>query len=227
MSKIIVYSVNINGYDEIVTPKEYDPNVRYILFTDDKNVKSDVWEIMPVDFLNNISDLRKRARYVKVNSHLLLPEHDISIWVDGCFEPRFTDTEKMLEEINLSNNNIMAYKHPLRNCIFDEANAIINFKLDSVSTVSNQMKRYVSMGLPKNIGLFETGFLIRKNNNKVKNFNETWWSEIKNNSGRDQLSQMFASWYCDVDTKPIEVGVNMENNEFLHKKRPHKKTFLV
>ncbi len=227
MDKIVVYSVNVNGYDEIRTPREYDPNVKYILFTDDEDIKSDVWEIKPVDFLKNIKDLRKKARYVKVNSHLILPEHDVSIWVDSCFEPRFTDTKKMLDEIGLGNNNMMAYKHPLRNCLFDEANAVIQYKLDTVGVVSNQMKRYRDMGFPKEYGLFETGFLIRKNNNKIKNFNETWWTEIKNNSGRDQLSHMFASWYSDVDTIPIKVGLTMENNDFLHERVNHKKIFSV
>lgn len=227
MDKIVVYSVNVNGYDEIRTPREYDPNVKYILFTDDEDVKSDVWEIRPVDFLKNIKDLRKKARYVKVNSHLILPEHDVSIWVDSCFEPRFTDAKKMLDEIGLGNNNMMAYKHPLRNCLFDEANAVIQYKLDTIGVVSNQMKRYRDMGFPKEYGLFETGFLIRKNNNKIKNFNETWWTEIKNNSGRDQLSHMFASWYSDVDTILIKVGLTMENNDFLHERVKHKKIFSV
>ena len=227
MERIIVYSVNVNGYDEIRKPREYDPNVKYILFTDDENVKSHVWEIKPVDFLKNIKDLRKKARYVKVNSHLILPEHDVSIWVDSCFEPRFTDTKKMLEEIGLDNNNMMAYKHPERNCLFDEANAVIQYKLDTVGVVSIQMKRYRDMGFPKEYGLFETGFLIRKNNNKVKNFNETWWTEIKNNSCRDQLSHMIASWYSDVDTTPIKIGLTMDNNDFLHQRVKHKKIFNV
>lgn len=225
MDKIIVYSVIVNGYDDVKTPKEYDPNVKYILFTDDENIKSDVWEVKPVDFLKNIKDLRKKARYVKVNPHLILPDHDVSIWVDSCFEPRFTDTKKMLEDIGMDKNNMMAYKHPERNCIFDEANSVIHWKLDTPETVSRQMKRYYDMGFQKNYGLYETGFLIRKNNNKVKNFNDTWWTEIKNNSGRDQLSHMFASWYSDVDTKPIEIGTNMDNNNFLHKRVKHKKIY--
>jgi hypothetical protein len=227
MEKIIVYSVNINGYDEVITPREYDPNVQYILFTDDESIKSDVWEIKPVDFLDKIKDLRKKSRYIKTNPHLLLPEHDVSIYIDSCFEPKFTDTKKMLKDIGMDNNNIMAYKHPERNCLFEEANAVIYLKLDTVSTVSNQMKRYQSMGFPKNYGLFENGFLIRKNNNKVKNFNETWWTEIKNNSGRDQLSHMFSSWYSSVDVTPIEIGKNIDDNEFLHKKIKHKKIFQV
>ena len=227
MSKVIVYSANLNGYDDIVTPKVYDPNVEYILFTDDVNAKSDVWKIKPVDFLDQKLDGRKKARYIKVNSHLVLPEHDISIWVDGCFEPRFDNVEKMLEDMNFGNSNVMIYKHPQRNCLYDEANVNLQYNRDTPQTVSIQMKRYHSMGFPKNYGLFETGFMIRKNTNRMKLFNEMWWTEIYKNSGRDQLSQMFVSWMSDIEIKPITVGENMDNNEFLHPRRSHKKLFLT
>lgn len=227
MEKVIVYSVNINGYDEIITPKEYDPSVRYILFTDNENAKSDVWEIVQVKPLNQTKDLRKKSRYYKTNPHLILPEHEISIYVDANLEPRFTDVKKMLEDIGMDKNNVMSYKHPERNCIFEEANAVIHFKLDSVETVSIQMKRYTNMGFPKNYGLFECGFMIRKNNNKVKNFNETWWTEILKNSGRDQLSQMFSSWYSDVDITPITIGERVESTPYLMPKQEHKRVFQV
>ena len=50
----------------------------------------------------------------------------------------------------------------------------------------------------------------------MKLFNESWWTEIYKNSGRDQLSQMFVSWMSDIEIKPIIVGQTMENNEFIN-----------
>jgi len=38
---------------------------------------------------------------------------------------------------------------------------------------------------------------------------------------------MFACWYSDVNTEPIEIGTNMDNNDFLHKRVKHKKLFNV
>ena len=82
--KIIVYSVNTGGYDDFREPKIYDPNVRYILFTDNKYYKSKIWEICHTDFLPKNLDNRRKARYIKLNPHIVLPEHDVSIWVDHC-----------------------------------------------------------------------------------------------------------------------------------------------
>jgi hypothetical protein len=226
-NKIIVYSVNIGGYDEIKTPKTYDPNVEYILFTDDESVMSEVWKIYPIDFVDSKLDNRRKSRYLKLNSHLVLPEHDISIYVDNCFEPLFDDVNKLLEEINFGNLNMMAYKHRERICTYVESHEVLKLNLDSKVIVNNQMKRYHNMGFPTNYGLYENGFLIRRNNLKIKFFNEAWWKELSKNSARDQLSQMFTSWLTGVDLTPILVGDNVYSNPFLSKTTTHKKRWAT
>ncbi len=69
--------------------------------------------------------------------------------------------------------------------------------------------------------------LNKRNTNRMKLFNESWWTEIYKNSGRDQLSQMFVSWMSNIEIKPITVGENMDNNEFIHPRTFHKKLFLI
>ena len=64
--KIIVYSTILNGYDEIKNPEVFDSNIEYVLFTDDMSLKSDVWKILPVDFLPKNLDLRKQSKYIKI-----------------------------------------------------------------------------------------------------------------------------------------------------------------
>ena len=61
--KIVVYSVSTGGYDELKTPKVYDPNIRYILFTDNKYFKSDVWEVNHIDFIEDVYDNVKSPFY--------------------------------------------------------------------------------------------------------------------------------------------------------------------
>jgi hypothetical protein len=223
--KIIVYSILTNGYDKLNNPKVYDPSIDYILFTDDMSLKSDVWKIYPIDFVPKNLESRKANRYIKINSHLVLPEHDISIYIDHCLEPRFNDANKMINDMKMETSNIISYKHSKRNCLYDESNEVLRLSLDSPIVVNAQLKRYYSMGFPPNYGLYEAGFLIRKNNLKVKLFNETWWKEVFNNSGRDQLSQMFASWSTGIDIHPITIGKNVWSNDLLHPKTEHLKRF--
>lgn len=225
--KVIVYSANIGGYDNFIDLKNYDPNVEYILFTDDTDFKSDVWEVKSVDFLTDTLDNRKKARYIKLNPHLVLPPHDISIWIDHCLKPIFEDVSELLKYLNFGNSSIMCFPHPERDCLYDEGQVVLKLKLDTPKIVNNQMNRYHSMSFPRNYGLFENGFIVRRNNLKSKMFNETWWKEISKNSGRDQLSQMFVSWSIGVDITPILNCGLMADNIFLSEKIKHKNPFKL
>jgi len=220
--KIIIYSANIGGYDDFKTPINYDKNVRYILFTDNKYFKSDIWEVCHLDFLKEPLDNRKIARYIKTNPHLILPDHDISIWIDHCFTPSFNDSKDLLKKFSFTENkNIMIYKHSFRTCLYDEAKEVLIQKLDSPKIVNNQISRYREEGFPSNLGLFETGVIIRRNNNRVNEFNNLWWNEIKNGSGRDQLSNMYASWKLSLDIDRIPYGNSCYKNPFLEPKIKH------
>ncbi len=225
--KIIVYSVNTGGYDEFRTPDVYDPNIRYILFTDNKYFKSNVWEVNHVDFIDSKLDNRKKARYIKINPHLVLPNHDISIWVDHCYKPKFNKAEEFLTEIGFFNNNIMSYKHDVRNCIYSESEEVKLQRLDYEDIINSQISKYRIEGFPRNYGLFDSGFTIRKNNKVVNEFNDIWWNEVKNFSARDQLSQVYSSWKCGVEIKPIQIGVSIYSNKFLNPKVKHPKKWLI
>ena len=225
--KIIVYSVNTGGYDELRSPDVYDPNIRYILFTDNKYFKSDVWEVNHIDFVDSKLDNRKKARYIKINPHLVLPNHDISIWVDHCYKPRFNNAEEFLKEIGFFNNNIMSYKHDVRQCIYSESEEVKLQRLDYEDIINSQMSRYRIEGFPRNYGLFDSGFTIRKYNKVVNEFNDIWWGEVKNFSARDQLSQVYSSWKSGVDIKPILVGSSIYSNKYLNPKVKHPRKWLV
>jgi hypothetical protein len=225
--KIIVYSVNTGGYDELRSPDVYDPNIRYILFTDNKYFKSDVWEVNHIDFVDSKLDNRRQARYIKINPHLVLPNHDISIWVDHCYKPRFNNAEEFLKEIGFFNNNIMSYKHDVRQCIYSESEEVKTQKLDYSDVVNSQMSKYRMEGFPHNYGLFDSGFTIRKNNKEVKEFNDIWWSEVKNFSARDQLSQVYSSWKGGIQIVPIPIGFSIYINKYLNPKIKHPKNWLI
>lgn len=223
----IIYSVNIGGYDDFNTPKVFDKSVRYILFTDNKYFKSKVWEVYHIDFIDEKLDNRKKARFIKTNPHIVLPNHDTSIWIDHCYVPRFDNTKGVLSEINFNSNNIMCYKHNVRNCTYNEAEVVKNDRLDYPNVVNEQMNKYKLEGFPSDYGLFDSGFTIRKNNNDIIKFNETWWNEIKNHSGRDQLSQVYSSWKTGVKITPILTGGNIYSNKYLNPKIKHPKKWSI
>jgi hypothetical protein len=219
--KIVVYSCNINHYDFVKEPYPVDKRSQYILFTDVKDTY-EVWEAKYIDYKYISPDPQRASRYFKLNPHKVLPEHDISVWVDFSFIIRIPNLVTFVKS-TLGTNNIACYTHGCsslrRNCIYQEADVCCSVLLDDVMTMKSQMAKYKAEGFPKKYGLFSTGLIIRKNNKLVNEFNETWWNEICKGSKRDQLSQMYAAWKCDLNIAPIKIGTSIYENDFLIKQK--------
>lgn len=223
MEKIIVYTANIGHYDKVRDPLYKDPNVQYILFTDDKNLTSKIWDVRYVDYCASIdNDLQRVARYFKLCPDKVLPKHDISIWVDGKYEINLHNVKQFIER-NLV-HDIACYTHHNgnRDCIYQEAKVCIDNRLDSESVINRQIDRYRKNNFPEHYGLCDTAIMIRRNNYIVRLFNERWKAEIDFGSKRDQLSQMFISWLSSVSIDRIRFGGDVSYRSQFFIKHPHR-----
>lgn len=220
---IVIYTANINNYDKVREPRCSDTNVKYILFTDNPNVKSNVWDVHYIgDYRNIDEDPQRVARFFKLNSESILPPHDISIWVDSKYEINIRDVERFIE-CNLS-GDIACYKHSNgnRDCIYEEAKVCIENRLDDTMTIQKQMDKYHQISFPENYGLFDTAVIIRRNNETVKKFNEQWKFEVDSGSKRDQLSQVYVSWLLNIPIETIKFGGEIIYRSQFFIKHPHR-----
>lgn len=201
--KVIVYTAlfadsnipleNVGKFFPFEHPKD---NVEYIAFTNRKDLKSEYWDVRYVELKE--SSPRVDARFYKLNSHLVLPEHDFSIWMDSQCYFRYKPTDIITLLLDQTNAEVAIHHHSDINSLAQEsvAQAWV-YKNDNSQIIMNQMIKYEKDGFPMNgYDHFETGILIRRNNNNVKYFNELWWDEVTNNSLRDQLSIPFVVWKC-------------------------------
>jgi GT2 family glycosyltransferase len=190
-NRMVVYTAITGDYDELQTPTYINKEFDYVCFTDNKNLKSDFWEIR----LLEDSDLDKvrKARRCKILPHLNLSEYDYSLWVDGNI--KITGDLKDFINKYSKNNHLMCFIHEDRNCIYKEANECVRLKKDSEETIISQMEKYKSKGYPGNNGLIWSGVLFRKHNDPlvIKLMNE-WYEEVNNHSKRDQLSFNYVAW---------------------------------
>ena len=115
----------------------------------------------------------------------------------------------------------MCYKHDERECIYDESIAVEKLRLDDSDRIKIQMEKYRKDNFPKKLGLFQSGFMFRRNNERVNKFNDMWWSEIKEGCGRDQLSQVYCSWKTGLPIKKILKNGGVYSNTFLTPKTKH------
>lgn len=210
---IIAYTCNIGHYDlyRNIFPK--DDTIKYIYFTDD-GVPVNGWQVLPVD-IDITDNPRKLARYYKINSHLVLPEHDMSLWMDARFILKEGAVEKFVREYKDNDISCFEYPYQRRFCAYDEADICAKNHPYNKDVIKKQTLRYEKEGFPRDFGLFATGIMIRKNNKKVAKFNETWWNEIKNGSERDQISQTYSSWKSGVEISKINNHRNVYSNDIV------------
>jgi hypothetical protein len=177
--KTIVYSAIYGDYDQ---PKAQPLKEKPILFTDTS--ESTDWEVRKV--FREEEHPRMKAKYFKCMPHQVL-DCDVSIWIDGTAiikTPYFVDW--CLEQ--LGDNDIALFKHPFRDCIYDEGNFCCNMPKYSNVPIIPQIMEYLRRGHPRKGGLWACGLLIRRHNDKVKKFNKLWWSHNKKYTYQDQLS---------------------------------------
>ncbi len=124
------------------------------------------------------------AKIYKILPHLFM-DCEYSIWVDGNIFLN-KQSEEFVKMLN--GKEIAVIKHPTNKCIYQEAEIVINSKLDDSEIVTNQISRYKDNGYKSMQGMGMCGLIIRKHTDKIARLNEKWWSEICFGSKRDQIS---------------------------------------
>ena len=200
--RTIIYSSIYGGYDK---PINQCIKRKPVLFTDRRyDCKWNV-QIKKKRAKND----RMRAKYFKCNPHKEL-NCDVSIYIDGCgtiLTGKFV--ERCLEL--LGDNDMAAFVHHERDCIYDEAQFCHMFEKYIGVDIMGQVEEYRKRGWPEHAGLWACGLLIRRHNSRVKKFNELWWSHINKYTYQDQLSFPVCIKESGVGLATINLPLN-ENN---------------
>lgn len=147
---------------------------------------------------------RKTARYYKALSHKWFPDADVTIWLDGNLRlliPPGRAVEKWLKK-----NDLAAFNHPDRNCLYAEAEFCAQKGKGNRATLTRQAARYRADGMPPGWGLPETRCVIRRNTSSVNLLNAAWWGEMERGSVRDQVSLPYLCWKADSVFKTHNLG---------------------
>jgi len=221
--KIVVYTSIFGGYDNLIEDQFQMEGVDFVCFTD-RDIESETWKVIKSTPIYN--DPNRNAKKYKILPHRYLKDYDWSIWIDGNI--------KVISDIRplCSGDPYKVYDHmqvfDKRNCIYEEAQTILKFgKINSEKTpergiknwkdnprlIIEQMNRYVAEGYPQNNGLATNPIIIRDHYDSmvIKNM-EDWWTEIKYNSKRDQLSFNYIAWKNGFNF--VYLQGDSRNNEY-------------
>ncbi len=215
-TKIVIYTAVFNQYDLLISPKYTAKNIDYVCFTDKANIATGVWEPRIVDEYEMSPKLMSGK--IKTNPHILFPEYDYSIWIDGNIQ--ITEDPRQLINKYLSKTPVAVPSHPKRDCIYQEGNACMDGNKADQEKIRKQLSQYQKEGFPQNYGLSETRVLIRDHNDsKVIDCMEIWWEEYRKGAERDQLSFEFAIWKSGLEYNQIDSN---SNTNPIYLRHPHR-----
>ncbi len=183
----------------------------YTSVTNGKDKIADKTALAFIDSYDKFTDQRRNSRIQKILPHLYMSS-EYSIYIDGNIK-LLKSPEELIEK-HLKDHDIAVYKHPTRDCLYDEAIKCAVKGLDSVETIIEQAKAYEDAGFPKHVGLAECGIIFRRHTDKVREFNEAWWAEYCRYSCRDQISFMYAA-------DSVGIPVNIINDFFIETSKIH------
>lgn len=211
-ARVVVYTALAGGYHKPVPHEHLNPDYDYVLFTDAPITDYGLWDVRPMDYWH--SDPVRMARYVKTHPHKYLSDYDFAIWVDANVIIRGSISKyvDILRETRLY--PIGGIPHPLRDCIYAEAAAVLEGGRDKSGRVERQVQAYKDGGYPKNNGLIETNFLIVDlAQGESQLIMDQWWAQIERYSHRDQLSLNYVLWKNAVGWTPImNDGISLRDN---------------
>ena len=191
-NKKVIYTAIYGNKDTLKDPLYHNKDYDYICYTDNKELKSNVWKVIHHEPVNK--DPVRSAKIFKVKPHEFLKDYDLSIWLDANFLI-CADLNGFTGRFG-NHANILTFQHDQgRNCIYEEAEVIMKFNKDDPEIVRLQMEEYKSKQYPEQNGLTANSIILRRHNKPdIVQLMEFWWNEIENHSRRDQLSFCYSKW---------------------------------
>lgn len=193
MTRKVIYTSVVGGFDNLIQPKCKDDSFDYICFVrkgQNEPKKQGVWKIeeIPFDSPNN----RLLSRFPKLLPHKVVSQYDYSLWIDGNVsinDYRLYDiiNKKIESEVLYSGVNHWGW-----DCAYDEAVGIANKVKEPLSSLARTVRFLKKNNFPRHYGLYENNVILRKHNDStIVNFDNLWWDLFCKYAKRDQLCHPF------------------------------------
>ncbi|MEA2689195.1 MAG: hypothetical protein QOD51_1802 [Candidatus Eremiobacteraeota bacterium] len=183
---------------------ERDERIDYICFTDDPGLRSANWQVRVVS--RELLDPPRASKRIKALAHRFLPEYDWSIYVDNAARIKRPPREMFDRFLAPSTSPFVSFRHPERDCVYDEAEVVIDWGLDHPDRVRAQMSFYRQIGYPAHNGLTTSTFILRRHHDPTLiPVMERWHQQVLRHSLRDQLSLAPAAWFDRFELGSIDL----------------------
>jgi hypothetical protein len=181
-ARIVVYTAITGGRDTLKGDQCFE-GADFVAFTD-LDAPASRWQVRRA--CTAFDSPRANAKIHKVLPQLYLHGYEYSLWIDGSI--RLLRPIRELIQLYLAHTDLAVFRHPERDCLYDEAEVCRAAGLDDSAVIDYQIRRYSAEGYPAHNGLIAAGVILRRHTPAIERFSNAWWSEICQGSIRDQLS---------------------------------------
>ena len=209
--KIVVYTAEFGGYDELPEPIIQPDNIDYFLISDREPLPESKWKridpepLIPQEYQK---DPVLSNRWCKMHPHVIFPQYQYSVYIDAnCLVVSdVTDLINRMEDFPVA-----MFRHKNRDCVYDEIEACIIKKKAPRESLIRHRAVLENHGVPKQYGLAEATVIARKHLEKeCIDLMEDWWQAFLAGSGRDQIALIDALWKAGIKPSRITtLGLNL------------------
>ena len=202
----VIYTSVVGNFDLLLAPSVVEPRFDYVVFCEDTDAAiPPPWQRRPLT--RRERNARMTSRWHKFHPHLLFPDHDLSLYIDG--NVRLTAPVSALIDQMSAAGPIALFRHAERDCAYAEAEIVKRYRLDDCSIVDSQMAYYRALGYPAKSGLHISTVQIRRHQDpRLAAFLDDWWQQVKIFSHRDQLSLDFMLMRKGIDAATIPGSID-------------------
>ena len=183
--KIAVYTALTGEYDSVHEILYKQPEVDYILYTNNKNLSSSTWDIR---FVDSTLDNALLSRKIKMFPDKYLDkQYTASVYVDSnAFI--YGDIANLVSVLN-EKTTFAVTRHANTDSVKNEIEVCIKTKGINRIQAEAQYERYCAEGFKDDMGLAECGILVRRSNDvELRTLMELWYEEFDKGIRRDQIS---------------------------------------
>ncbi len=190
----VIYTCLTGAYDSLRQPSAVDGSFDYVCFSDSLPAGRDgLWEVRPMPSCTGPDGPElhgtRLSRYPKILPHKVLPEYDISVYMDANLRITGKAFYDAVDAKIDSGCLIAQVPHLGADCVYDEVRRCHLMGKMSFSEAVAQKRYFKSLGFPRHVGMFENNVIFRRHRDpSVISVSEAWWKEYMAHSRRDQLA---------------------------------------
>jgi len=213
---VVIYTCVTGGFDEVEAVPEDFP-FRCILFTDNKSINVNGWEICLID------DKKKSPihinRNLKIRMHPMIKEYKKSIYIDGNVIIKEESVE-LIDKLLKLDNEIGLNLHPRFNSVYEDLFEIFRVGIVKGYMMISVLRNCIDLGIKLSDPFYECNIIYRRHTEKIDLLMNDWWDFYSKGTGRDQAAFVMAVKKNNMKVLNIDLeDIRKKNSSYFFVKK--------